>query len=467
MSHQRPFSHFRRFKPRSTLFEDVSPDSNDMFGFDDPSWTFPRTSSRFGSSSFDSPRSNMRPAFRSRNLDDEPFFRNRRWMDDDDEPRMSRGYSPDSRHSPTPQAESPGSQSFFRSMDANGGIPTRVKHEGSSRSSTPSNEDINEPESPVPVPGVEKHPGVTSKVNSGNPQTAKRQPKVHHIPIRVEARDEEMSGQQQDATTHRKATFKPPSPQPSPQMQQPQSPKTVPRKGKSTVHIIPTQVNGDAKEASKPEAKPVTPPSSAAKSTQMIVIETTLLDLERLKPQVEKFKGTRADKEYLFLDEMLTRHLIKLDDIVVEGNNELRQARKTAIKRVNDCIHVLEANVVITQEEGVERKDENVEINQENTQSNQMECDSEAEKGAENSAEASGEQIGSSANSEAGQENVQRNETENEKCMDLTDKPESNKGDVDMENSSMESTEQDKMDSKVDDENEPKTFTTTLSLQIT
>lgn len=52
--------------------------------------------------------------------------------------------------------------------------------------------------------------------------------------------------------------------------------------------------------------------------------------------------GSKQDKEYVYLDEMLTRELIKLDDIETEGRENVRQARKNAIKTIQDTISLLE-----------------------------------------------------------------------------------------------------------------------------
>lgn len=52
--------------------------------------------------------------------------------------------------------------------------------------------------------------------------------------------------------------------------------------------------------------------------------------------------GSRQDKEYIYLDEMLTRELIKLDDIETEGRENVRQARKNAIRSIQETISLLE-----------------------------------------------------------------------------------------------------------------------------
>jgi len=61
-----------------------------------------------------------------------------------------------------------------------------------------------------------------------------------------------------------------------------------------------------------------------------------------LESKVSAFSGCKHDKEYLYLDEMLTRNLITLDDIDVAGNEELRVSRRTAVRAVSNLIHKLE-----------------------------------------------------------------------------------------------------------------------------
>lgn len=58
---------------------------------------------------------------------------------------------------------------------------------------------------------------------------------------------------------------------------------------------------------------------------------------------VEQFGGKRGDKDYIYMDEMLTRNLLKLDTIDTNGKESIRLARKEAIKCIQTSIAVLEA----------------------------------------------------------------------------------------------------------------------------
>lgn len=61
--------------------------------------------------------------------------------------------------------------------------------------------------------------------------------------------------------------------------------------------------------------------------------------------KIEEYDGENP-KEYLFLDEMLTQNLIKLDNIDtnidVEGKENVKNARREAIKCINSLIMLLE-----------------------------------------------------------------------------------------------------------------------------
>jgi len=73
------------------------------------------------------------------------------------------------------------------------------------------------------------------------------------------------------------------------------------------------------------------------------VIEHIMQEEANLRAQVEAFSGRRGEKPYLVLEEMLTRLLIKLDRIESDGRDDIRTARKNAVKAVNSTIDLLES----------------------------------------------------------------------------------------------------------------------------
>ncbi|RZC43325.1 BAG and/or AIF-MLS domain containing protein [Asbolus verrucosus] len=89
------------------------------------------------------------------------------------------------------------------------------------------------------------------------------------------------------------------------------------------------------------QVPPQQPPKPV--SNPIDLIQSIQKDVSELMGQVEKFSGIPRDKQYLYLDEMLTRNLIKLDNIDTQGQENIRQARKEAIKCIESCIGILEA----------------------------------------------------------------------------------------------------------------------------
>merc|ERR1719328_560425 len=80
-----------------------------------------------------------------------------------------------------------------------------------------------------------------------------------------------------------------------------------------------------------------------------------------LVKQLEKFKGSKDSKEYKYLDEMLTRNLLALDGLNLEGRDDVRQVRKESIKSINRCLSILEskaANVVNADDEQAVKNNE-------------------------------------------------------------------------------------------------------------
>lgn len=92
-------------------------------------------------------------------------------------------------------------------------------------------------------------------------------------------------------------------------------------------------------------------------------------EVDALTEQVKQFTGnSRQDKQYMFLDEMLTRELIKLDDIDTEGKENVRQARKQAIKSIQESISLLESKAPLPgqqTEESEEKTEEKQEVKEE------------------------------------------------------------------------------------------------------
>ena len=75
----------------------------------------------------------------------------------------------------------------------------------------------------------------------------------------------------------------------------------------------------------------------------------TLSKLQKLKDECKEiqekirlFKGADADKEYKYLDEICTRHMLALDEIDSGGSENIRKMRKDVILLIEACVNILE-----------------------------------------------------------------------------------------------------------------------------
>ena len=73
---------------------------------------------------------------------------------------------------------------------------------------------------------------------------------------------------------------------------------------------------------------------------QINKVRGTVADLTQT---VTAFQGTKNDRDFLYLDEMLTRALLQLDNVDPDGCDDVRQARKAVIKDINAAISKLES----------------------------------------------------------------------------------------------------------------------------
>lgn len=85
------------------------------------------------------------------------------------------------------------------------------------------------------------------------------------------------------------------------------------------------------------------PPQTPHTADCISKIQAIQRDVLELMLAVEQFGGKRGDRDYMYLDEMLTRNLLKLDTIDTNGKESIRMARKEAIKCIQTSIAVLEA----------------------------------------------------------------------------------------------------------------------------
>lgn len=188
------------------------------------------------------------------------------------------------------------------------------------------------------------------------------QPNIRHIPIHVEGRDEPVLSKETENSVHQQNSTQTQSQQHQPEINKTSifdRVKNFPIKLDHKISRTPSASGRTASPANIPfkqqnsekdisiqresvdDNPPPIPP--APKEDSIIKIQKIQKDVLDLMDKVEQFQGnSRKDKNYIYLDEMLTINLLKLDTIDTEGRDNIKHARREAIKCINKCISVLE-----------------------------------------------------------------------------------------------------------------------------
>jgi len=106
----------------------------------------------------------------------------------------------------------------------------------------------------------------------------------------------------------------------------------------------PPPTDDQAAPADDAAAAPVAA-AKAAPTTAAEVIEDVREKTREFGAEVAALDAgaiAKTDKQYLYLEEMLMRQLIRLDNVETEGKDEIRAARKMAVKEIQEQINLLE-----------------------------------------------------------------------------------------------------------------------------
>lgn len=87
------------------------------------------------------------------------------------------------------------------------------------------------------------------------------------------------------------------------------------------------------------------PETKTAEEQKLDEIESVLARAKELIARVAAFKGSKQDKEYLYLEEHLTRCILSLDVVETDGQEKLKSARRAAVKEILSIVNDLEASV--------------------------------------------------------------------------------------------------------------------------
>uniref|UniRef100_A0A3Q3IG13 BAG domain-containing protein n=2 Tax=Monopterus albus TaxID=43700 RepID=A0A3Q3IG13_MONAL len=71
-------------------------------------------------------------------------------------------------------------------------------------------------------------------------------------------------------------------------------------------------------------------------------VQQVMSRIQLYQEDVDEFVGKKTDKSYRYLEELLTKELLELDSVETQGQENLRQARKEAVQRIQAILDQLE-----------------------------------------------------------------------------------------------------------------------------
>lgn len=71
-------------------------------------------------------------------------------------------------------------------------------------------------------------------------------------------------------------------------------------------------------------------------------VQQVMARVQLFQEDVDEFVGRKTDKSYRCLEELLTKELLELDSVETQGQENVRQARKEAVQRIQAILDQLE-----------------------------------------------------------------------------------------------------------------------------
>ncbi|XP_013862677.1 BAG family molecular chaperone regulator 4 [Austrofundulus limnaeus] len=137
------------------------------------------------------------------------------------------------------------------------------------------------------------------------------------------------------------------APQPGPKPRPALSPN--PPNGKPAEISSPPQIYNKNGRGDPVPPQAETPPASAQAGPQplsdnpgLAKVQQVLTRVQLLQEDVDEFVGRKTDKSYRCLEELLTKELLELDSVETQGQENVRQARKEAVQRIQAILDQLE-----------------------------------------------------------------------------------------------------------------------------
>lgn len=100
----------------------------------------------------------------------------------------------------------------------------------------------------------------------------------------------------------------------------------------------PAQAPGPAPAPAPGQAAP----QPLSNNPSLARVQQVMSRVQLLQEDVDEFVGRKTDKSYRCLEELLTKELLVLDSVETQGQDNVRQARKEAVQKIQAILDQLE-----------------------------------------------------------------------------------------------------------------------------
>lgn len=132
------------------------------------------------------------------------------------------------------------------------------------------------------------------------------------------------------------------------------SPPTNPSRGHPSEISSPPQMYNKGGRGDPNPSQGATPPPAPAQAPgqpgpppvsqnpSLARVQEVMARVLLLQEDVDEFVGKKTDRNYRYLEELLTKELLVLDSVETQGQENVRQARKEAVQRIQAILDQLE-----------------------------------------------------------------------------------------------------------------------------
>ncbi len=106
---------------------------------------------------------------------------------------------------------------------------------------------------------------------------------------------------------------------------------------------VPLGEEGVRSSEEKPAEDDVPSISAEVLQAKLEQIDSVRSKIDEFRPRIEGFSGQKGSKDYVYCEETLMSHLLKLDQVKTLGQPTIRTSRKALVREIQNLLALLES----------------------------------------------------------------------------------------------------------------------------